>query len=128
MKKGLTILPALFLSLFQLSCSSVHARSGSERVKVFELGGTAPKNCTSLGDIQGDQNPLAFATDKTLEDGAMSSLRNNAIDMGANVVIITQTRNRMAGGTVFGEKKTEVHHKGKAFKCAEDADGKPVIN
>ena len=49
------------------ACASVKAKNGSESVAVFNKGDKTAKNCTLIGDIQGDQNPMAFALDKTLE-------------------------------------------------------------
>jgi uncharacterized protein YbjQ (UPF0145 family) len=115
------ILGSLFvLSLFA-GCAATALRPGAERIIVSHT--PAPKTCKFRGQIMGEQGGSlagAYTSNANLAQGAMNDMRNKAMDLGANYVVLEESK---AGNTTSGNlygmsgQQTDVTQVGNAFAC-----------
>ena len=121
MKKLRTFRLSLVALLATLGCSATQLRPGAESIIVSRH--PAPKTCRFRGSVQGEQGGAfdgPFTSNKNLAQGAMNDLKNNALDVGANYVVIEDTH---AGETISGDdhglsgQQTDVTHIGNAYAC-----------
>ena len=94
------IFPLIALATLS-SCASTSLNPGAERVLVTRQPPPA-KNCRYLGTIIGEQGGSftgGWTSNNHLAEGAMNDMKNKAYAMGANYVLIEDTR---AGSTSSG--------------------------
>jgi hypothetical protein len=107
----------LFTAVFLAACAAKAIQPGAERVIVSQQ--PAPKGCVFVGEVRGSQGNFwtaEFTSDKNILTGARNEMRNQALALGANYVVIeTQshshnTANHSLGGTyasvIFGNAYT----------------------
>jgi hypothetical protein len=108
-------------------CAATQIRAGAEQVVVSRQ--PAPKSCKYLGTIIGEQGGALtgrFTSNKALAAGAVNDLKNKAADMGANYVVLEDSR---AGQTISGDKdgitgeQTDVTHMGNGYVCPPEEIG-----
>ncbi|MRX28631.1 DUF4156 domain-containing protein [Kangiella sp. HZ709] len=73
-----------------------------------------PSNCKFLGEVYGTQGNIVtglFTTDEELIAGARNDIRNNALALGANALLITRTNPNRT------ERLDFYSFYGKAYQC-----------
>ena len=76
------------------SCASKPITPGAE--KVFVSRKSPPPNCRFLGEVQGSQGNFwtaEFTSDRNILTGARNELRNQALSLGANYVVMETESN-----------------------------------
>jgi hypothetical protein len=114
------LLSALVLALVA-GCAATGLRPGAERILVTRL--PPPSDCKFVGTLVGEQGGSftgPFTSNKSLAQGAMNDMKNQAQGIGANYVLLETTT---AGNTIGGGRsglsggQTDVTHVGNAFVC-----------
>lgn len=106
---------------FISGCAATALRPGAERVMVTHM---PPSNeckfVTTLVGNQGGSFDGPFTSNRTLAEGAMNDMKNQALQAGANYVVLetTSTGNTISGGKhSMSGGQTDVTHVGNAFVC-----------
>src|SRR4051794_40572740 len=98
---------ALGLVLFT-GCAAQELKPGAERVRFMQQ---EPKGCTYLGEATGNQGNFftgKYTSNEALETGARNTLKNKALDMGGNVVVVLTNRAGQTGETRGASAQTNV--------------------
>jgi uncharacterized protein YbjQ (UPF0145 family) len=102
-------------------CAATALHPGAARVLVTRQ--PVPEGCEYLGTVIGEQGGSAtggLTSNKNLAEGAMNDMKNKAHAMGANYVLLEDTR---AGNTISGSNgsvsggQTDVTNIGNAYRC-----------
>jgi len=102
-------------------CAATALQPAAARVLVTRQ--PVPQGCEYLGTVIGEQGGSAvggLTSNKNLAEGAMNDMKNKAHAMGANYVVLEDTR---AGNTVSGTRgslsggQTDVTNIGNAYRC-----------
>ncbi len=108
-------------------CAATRLRPGAERVMVTRS--PAPGECKFVGTLVGEQGGALtgpFTSNRSLAEGAMNDLKNQAQGVGANYVVLETTTagNTISGGhrSISGQQ-TDVTHVGNAFVCPVPSTG-----
>lgn len=119
MKKLILAGSCLLLS----ACSANSLDSGAQRVRVTN---TEPgKDCTFLGDITGSQGNFftgGWTSNRNMETGARNDLKNQAYQMGGNVVVLLTQRAGQTGSAYQGSgssEQTNVTLTGNVYRCPQ---------
>ena len=75
--------------VFRAGCAAKQASSGAERIYVSEE--TPPTGCVYVGEVQGSQGNFwtaEFTSDRNILSGARNEMRNQALSLGANYVMV----------------------------------------
>ena len=75
--------------VFLAGCAAKQASSGAERIYVSEE--KPPKGCVYVGEVQGSQGNFwtaEFTSDRNILSGARNEMRNQALSLGANYVMV----------------------------------------
>jgi hypothetical protein len=102
-------LPLIFLLP---ACAAIQAAPGAERIK---LTNQEPQGCVSLGEVVGTQGNAvsgAYTSNETLIVGARNDIKNKALALGANVVMLLPSTTGQTGGST-----TSSHLLGVAYNC-----------
>ncbi|MGL4724864.1 MAG: DUF4156 domain-containing protein [Scandinavium sp.] len=119
MKKISLIL--VMMTLAGCSATSVNTNASHVRVTNNEPG----KECKFLGDITGSQGNFftgGWTSNSNLETGARNDLKNQAANMGGNVVSIITQRAGQTGSAYNGSgsvEQTNVTLTGNVYRCPE---------
>lgn len=119
MKKVSLVL--VMMTLAGCSATSVNPNASLVRVTNNEPG----KECKFLGDITGSQGNLftgGWTSNSNLETGARNDLKNQAANMGGNVVSIITQRAGQTGSAYNGSgssEQTNVTLTGNVYRCPE---------
>ncbi|MCF6193826.1 MAG: DUF4156 domain-containing protein, partial [Kangiellaceae bacterium] len=108
------------------ACQSIKLTPGAEQIRIAL---TKPsEQCEYLGDITGNQGDFftgEFTSNENLETGARHDLKNKALKLGGNtVVLLTQRAGQTAsfdpefGG---GSSQTNVTLSGNVYRCSRIA-------
>ena len=120
MKKTLTILSALALS----ACAAKPMNTGAEKIFVSE--NPPPPGCTFVGEVQGSQGNFItadFTSDRNLLTGARNEMRNQALALNANFVVLeTQSHSHNTSGVGLGGTYASVVI-GNAYQCPPESIG-----
>lgn len=116
------MLSLIFAVLLSVACSANKIKPGAERVRFMQ---SEPKGCKYLGEATGDQGGFftgGWTSNKNLETGARNELKNQAFDMGGNVIVLLTNRAGSTGS--FNEyggssQQTNVVVTGTVFSCPE---------
>jgi len=116
---------AAVMAIGMSGCAAKAIRPGAERVIVSRQ--SAPKTCKFKGQVLGEQGGAIWGgltSNKNLALGAMNDIRNNAMELGANYVVLEDSR---AGQTITGSgsngfssasgQQTDVTQVGNAYLC-----------
>ena len=104
-----------------LGCAAAALVVGAERVIVSPQA--PPNSCKFAGMIVGQQGGAfsgSWTSNRNLAQGALNELRNQALALGANYVLLVNTQ---AGQTLSGNavsvsgRQTDVTHAGSAYRC-----------
>lgn len=78
-------------------CAAEQLRPGAQKVRFMQA---EPKGCKYLGETTGNQGNFftgGWTSNENLETGARNTLKNNAYDMGGNVVVLLTNRAGQTG-------------------------------
>lgn len=103
----------LFVLLFCGCSSMTYLKAGAEKIEIVS---EKPKgDCKRLGEVEGYKyNHGPNLNLREIQNSARNDLKNNALNLGANVVEIVSTD---AIISQFYEKPREYHIQGIAYKC-----------
>ena len=119
MKRAIVLSTAAMVAC--LACAATPLVEGAERIVVSPQA--QPSSCKFAGTIIGQQGGAfsgPFTSNRNLAQGAMNELRNQALALGANYVLLVNTQ---AGQTVSGNAagvsggQTDVTHTATAYRC-----------
>ena len=85
MNKWIIMTSIVFLS----ACAAKQASPGAEKVFVSDL--PPPTDCRFVGEVQGSQGNFwtaDFTSDRNILTGARNEMRNQALSLGANYVVV----------------------------------------
>ncbi len=118
------IVPGLLIASL-LGCAASQLKPGAERIIVSRS--PAPDGCKFVGTVTGSQgNAISgpVTSNRNLAEGAMNDLKNKALGLGANYVVLETNQ---AGFTSSGEirrgtgsshgQQTDVTNVGTAYSC-----------
>lgn len=110
----------LFSIAFLTACAAKPTYPGAERVFVSELP-PAPE-CRFVGEVQGSQGNFwtaEFTSDRNILSGARNEMRNQALGLGANYVMVeTQSHSNNTAGYSLGGTFSSVII-GNAYTCPD---------
>jgi len=105
------------------ACAAKPVNPGAERIYVSEL--PPPDECLFVGEVQGSQGNFwtsDFTSDRNLLTGARNEMRNQALSLGANYVMIeTQSHSHNTGLGIGGSYSSVII--GNAFRCPGKSHG-----
>ena len=112
------ILIILFSLVFLSACAAKQASPGAERVFVSDQ--PPPAGCHYMGEVQGSQGNFwtsDFTSDRNLLTGARNEMRNQALSLGANYVMVeTQSHSQNTARHSLGGTYASVII-GNAYAC-----------
>ncbi len=109
--------------LLLVSCAATQVEPQAQRVFITRKQPPMSK-CKYLGDATGSQGNFfsgAYTSNKNLETGARNDLKNQASQMGGNVVYLLTDRAGETGNYGRyggGSRQTNVTLSGSVFRCA----------
>lgn len=114
------------LVVFLAACAAKQASPGAEKVYVSHE--KPPAGCVFVGEVQGSQGNFwtaEFTSDRNILSGARNEMRNQALSLGANYVMveIQSNSNNTARYSLGGTYASVII--GNAFACPEDLLGSP---
>lgn len=111
----------VFALLALAGCSANQLKPGAEQVRFMQ---SEPKGCDYRGEVTGNQGNYftgSWTSNSNLETGARNDLKNQALKMGGNVVVMLTNRAGQTGsGTMdFGvrSEQTNVTMTATVYKC-----------
>ena len=117
-------LMVIFSVTFLAACAAKQASPGAERVFVSEDPPAA--GCRFVGEVQGSQGNFwtsDFTSDRNILTGARNELRNQALSLGANYVMVeTQSHSHNTARYSLGGTYASVVI-GNAFICPDTVPG-----
>ena len=115
MKRTILILVA---TLMLLGCSAISLKPGAEKVLITD---TKPADgCKFLGEVVGNQGNFftgRYTSNENLEIGAQNNLKNKAMEMGGNVIVLLTQRAGQTTGMYGAGSETNVTVSGNVYKC-----------
>ena len=103
--------------LMVCACSANSVRSGAELVRVTNR--EPGRECKFLGDVTGSQGNRftgGFTSDANLETGARNDLKNQAFQLGGNVVYVLTQRESQTGNS---RDRKNVTLSGNVYRCLD---------
>lgn len=103
--------------LMVCACSAISVRSGAELVRVTNR--EPGRECKFLGDVTGSQGNRftgGFTSDANLETGARNDLKNQAFQLGGNVVYVLTQRESQTGNS---RDRKNVTLSGNVYRCLD---------
>ena len=116
-------LTLITLAILLAGCSAHNLNPQAQRVRV--TNNEPGKECKFLGDITGSQGNFftgGWTSNSNLETGARNDLKNQAANMGGNVVSIITQRAGQTGSMYDGSgssEQTNVTLTGNVYHCPE---------
>ena len=109
----------IFVSLFLLcACAAKPVNPGAE--KIFVTQQEPPPECIFVGEVHGTQGNFwtaEFTSDRNLVTGARNEMRNQALGLGANYILIeTQSQSHNTADHSLGGTYSSVII-GNAYRC-----------
>lgn len=108
----------LFVSAVLSGCAAIEPLPGSQGIVISKQA--APADCELLGEVMGSQGNLVtadFTSDKNLIAGARNDMRNKALALGANYIVLeTESHSQNTGETGTGGTFSVVVI-GNAYRC-----------
>jgi uncharacterized protein YbjQ (UPF0145 family) len=111
----------LILAVLLIGCAAKQLGQGAEKIIVTPQA--APASCKFLGTVIGSQGNFftgAWTSNKHLAEGALNDMRNRALELGANyVVLATHTAGVTGSASSYGgsQQQTDVTQTGAAYSC-----------
>ena len=110
----------LALIVFLPACASKPVYPGAERIFVSQQA--PPPECRFVGEVQGTQGNFwtaEFTSDRNILSGARNEMRNQALSLGANYVMVeTESHSHNTAGHSLGGSFASVII-GNAYACPE---------
>jgi hypothetical protein len=117
---------AIFGFISLLGCSANPLVPGAAKVKIVTA---EPTGCEYLGEVTGNQGNFftgEWTSNANLEEGARNELKNAALKLGGNTVLILTTRAGVSGGYSSsygygggGSSQTNVTYSGTVYRCGK---------
>jgi len=111
-----------FSSALLMACAAKQASPGAE--KIFVSDRPPPDGCRFMGEVQGSQGNFwtsEFTSDRNILSGARNEMRNQALTLGANYVLVeTQSHSNNTAGFSLGGTYASVII-GNAYSCSPAA-------
>lgn len=110
-------------SILLTACSANSLNSGAEQVRITQ--NEPAKDCVFLGEVTGSQGNFftgGWTSNSTLETGARNDLKNKALNMGGNRIVILTQRAGQTGSSYFGSgssQQTNVTLSGTVYRCQD---------
>lgn len=110
-------------AIFLAGCSATSINTQAKHVRV--TNSDPGRECTFLGDITGSQGNFltgGWTSNSNLETGARNDLKNQAAEMGGNLVSIITQRAGQTGSAWGGSgssTQTNVTLSGNVYRCPE---------
>jgi hypothetical protein len=102
-------------------CAAQPLTPGAEKIRIMQ---TEPKGCKYVGEATGNQGNFftgGWTSNENLETGARNTLKNKAMEMGGNVIVMLTNRagqtgqaNAWGGGS---SQQTNAVITGTVFNC-----------
>lgn len=108
------------LLLVLAACAAAPLKPGAEKVRFMQQ---EPKGCRYLGEATGNQGNFftgKYTSNADLETGARNELKNKALDLGGNVVVMLTNRAGQTGEHQGASMQTNVALTGTVYRCPED--------
>lgn len=121
--KGFAAASVLGLPLLLSSCASTSLSPQAQSVMVTEQ--PAAKNCRFVGMVTGNQGNFftgQFTSNANMQAGAFNDMRNKAVQMGGNYVVLLMKQASMTEGRNSGAQ-TNVATTGNVYYCPNLAGG-----
>lgn len=115
MKKITTV----FLAAVLAGCSAIPLTPGAERVRITHS--EPGKECKFLGDVTGSQGNSwsgGLTSNEDLETGARNDIKNKAVSMDGNLVVLLTQRAGTTGSRGSSEQ-TNVTLTGNVYRCPD---------
>jgi len=115
--KKYKLIGALVIGTLLIGCAATQVMRGAQVVEIVNEKPDEDK-CKFVGEVIGSQGNWFtgdFTSNKNLVVGARNELRNEAYNLGANIVYIQDMKNTNAFGSLGTTNTTAV---GKAYKCS----------
>ena len=115
MKRAVVLSSAALIA--SLGCAATALVAGAERVIVSPQA--PPDSCKFAGMIVGQQGGAfsgSWTSNRNLAQGALNELRNQALALGANYVLLVNTQAGQTGSGNAGSQ-TDVTHAGSVYRC-----------
>lgn len=109
-------------TLLLAGCAAQSLKPGAEKVRFMQ---SEPKGCKYLGEATGNQGNFftgGWTSNENLETGARNTLKNKAVEMGGNVIVMLTNRAGQTGsGGQYGgsTQQTNVAMAGTVFNCPD---------
>ena len=110
--------------LLLAGCAAAPLKPGAEKVRFLQ---TEPKGCKYLGEATGNQGNFftgGWTSNANLETGARNQLKNRALEMGGNAIVVLTNRAGQTGSAAGGSgglQQTNVVMTGTIYDCPESA-------
>ncbi len=114
------ILGVMIASIF-VGCATQQKLKPEATSVEIQKGGPARIGCKNLGEVKFSQEKPMFTSNEKVFEGAENGIKNKAQEMGANLVIISNTKTRSINGLTIlleMENVTRVDLTGAAFNCS----------
>lgn len=106
------------------ACAAKPTHPGAERIYVSNVA--PPPDCIFVGEVQGSQGNFwtaEFTSDRNILTGARNEMRNQALSLGANYVMVeTQSHSHNTADHSLGGTYASVII-GNAFRCPAKTHG-----
>jgi hypothetical protein len=112
-------LSQLALVVVMAGCAAERLKPGAERIRMMQQ---EPKGCNYLGEATGNQGNFItgkYTSNESLETGARNTLKNKALDMGGNVLVLLTSRAGQTGEHKGESQQTNVTLTGTVFNCPD---------
>ena len=112
---------SIILGFTFAGCAATELRPGAAQIIVSHTA--APKTCKFKGQVLGEQGGSltgAWTSNKNLAQGAMTDMRNKAYDLGANYVVLEESKaGQTGGGSIYSNHsgQTDITQVGNAWSC-----------
>lgn len=110
----------VFLAAVLAGCSAIPLTPGAERVRITHS--EPGKECKFLGDVTGNQGNAfsgAWTSNEDLETGARNDMKNKAVSMGGNMVVLLTQRAGTTGSRGGSSEQTNVTLTGNVYRCPD---------
>lgn len=121
--KKFMIISSMSLTVLLAGCAAMELKPGAEKVRFMQ---TEPKGCKYVGEATGNQGNFftgAYTSNENLETGARNALKNKAVELGGNVVVLLTNRAGQTGsGGQYGgySQQTNVTLAGTVYNCPQN--------
>jgi hypothetical protein len=118
------VLMTLALTTLIVGCAAKAMSPGAQQVRFMQ---SEPADCKYLGEVTGNQGNFltgGWTSNANLETGARNDMKNQAHNLGGNVIVLLTNRAGQTGsyssGWGGGSQQTNVTMTGTVFSCPQE--------